>query len=665
MALVSSATGRVEGPGLDDETEAAALAERAAAEVPAPGSEDAPGKLQLHEKAGHRATNKLDTSASMAASSRGAKSAAAAAARSGGFKQTFGSTKVRKRVNLNTLARGAGSIAELAAVAASKGTSYRGEKDGYRARAEAKGVVDFDAVVSAAGILEEKAPQTEQEKAQADDEEELLAGGSGLSRRARTETFVRESVYDKGQSKRIWGELFKVLDCSDVVVQVLDARNPMGTRSRRLEAHLKKEARHKHVVLVLNKCDLVPVWVTRRWVATLSREFPTLAFHASAGVPFGMGALIQLLQQYTRLHSDKPQVSVGFVGYPNVGKSSVINALAKKKVCNVAPVPGETKVWQYITLFRRTFLIDCPGVVPYSDDSETDIVLKGVTRAERLPDPEAHIAAIIDRCEARHLTATYGVEGWRNSVEFLIMIARKRGQLRKGAEPDTALVAKAVINDWQRGKLPWYTRPPGTDAEAAAAATAKEASGMEVEVEEASTSASASGSSSSSSSSSAAAVGSAAPSHDEATSLARASRRGLTAAAGGAKTTPEQPEQDWHRLRVATAWKGATDPDAEAGGGGKGKGTDADAGEDDEAVGSGKRGRAKSKPRRGRTAVAAALAAVPKAVFGSAEAEAAEAAKLAADSAPSSKRAHTAKGKKDKQSRKAAFNAADFDDLDW
>ena len=108
----------------------------------------------------------------------------------------------------------------------------------------------------------------------------------------------------------------------------------------------------------------------------LSREYPTLAFHASIQHPFGKGALIQLLQQFAKLHHDRKQICVGFIGYPNVGKSSVINTLRSKKVCNVAPIPGETKVWQYITLFRRIFLIDCPGVVHASNDSETDIVLK-------------------------------------------------------------------------------------------------------------------------------------------------------------------------------------------------------------------------------------------------------------------------------------------------
>jgi ribosome biogenesis GTPase A len=72
--------------------------------------------------------------------------------------------------------------------------------------------------------------------------------------------------------------------------------------------------------------------VTKRWLHTLSREFPTLAFHASVTNPFGKGSLLSLLRQLARLRSDKKAISVGFIGYPNVGKSSVINALRTKKV---------------------------------------------------------------------------------------------------------------------------------------------------------------------------------------------------------------------------------------------------------------------------------------------------------------------------------------------
>ncbi|KAI3466126.1 hypothetical protein Pfo_022789 [Paulownia fortunei] len=91
---------------------------------------------------------------------------------------------------------------------------------------------------------------------------------------------VRRAKFEKGLSKRIWGELYKVIDSSDVVVQVLDARGPQGTRCYHLEKHLKEHCKHKHMILLLNKCDLVPAWATKGWLRILSKEYPTLAFHA-------------------------------------------------------------------------------------------------------------------------------------------------------------------------------------------------------------------------------------------------------------------------------------------------------------------------------------------------------------------------------------------------
>uniref|UniRef100_A0A8D2N149 Nucleolar GTP-binding protein 2 n=1 Tax=Zonotrichia albicollis TaxID=44394 RepID=A0A8D2N149_ZONAL len=271
---------------------------------------------------------------------------------------------------------------------------------------------------------------------------------------------AQEEIFKKGQSKRIWGELYKVIDSSDVVVQVLDARDPMGTRSPHVESYLKKEKPWKHLIFVLNKCDLIPTWATKRWVTVLSQEYPTLAFHASLTNPFGKGAFIQLLRQFGKLHSDKKQISVGFIGYPNVGKSSVINTLRSKKVCNVAPIAGETKVWQYITLMRRIFLIDCPGVVYPSGDSETDIVLKGVVQVEKIKSPEDHICAVLERAKEEYIRKTYKIESWTDTEDFLEKLAARTGKLLKGGEPDLQTVSKMVLNDWQRGRIPFFVMPP-------------------------------------------------------------------------------------------------------------------------------------------------------------------------------------------------------------
>lgn len=273
------------------------------------------------------------------------------------------------------------------------------------------------------------------------------------------------SNFAKGQSQRIWAELWKVVDSSDVLIQVLDARDPMGTRCRRVERELKgKERRHKHMILLLNKCDLVPTWVTKRWVKVLSQEYPTIAFHASLSNPFGKGALIHLLRQFAMLHREKPQISVGFVGYPNAGKSAVINTLRGKRVCPSAPVPGETKVWRYVTLFRRVFLIDCPGVVYQSDgNTETDSVLKGAIRVESLPEPQLYIPALLERVKPQYIKDLYGVEEFEDAEDLLKKLARKTGKLKKGNQVNTHPAAAKILYDFTRGRLAHFEPPPFED----------------------------------------------------------------------------------------------------------------------------------------------------------------------------------------------------------
>lgn len=263
-----------------------------------------------------------------------------------------------------------------------------------------------------------------------------------------------------GQSKRIYNELFKVIDSSDVLLQVVDVRDPMGTRSSYLENYLKKEKPFKHLVIILNKCDLVPVNVTKAWIKILSKEYPTLSFRASTSNPFGKGDLIGLFRQFASLHKDKKQISIGIVGYPNVGKSSLINALKSKKVCDVAPIAGETKVWQYISLMKGIYLIDCPGVVHPQNETDTEIVLKNVVRIENIQEPESHVGEVLERVDLAFIKKHYKVDEWEDSTDFLEQLARRMGKLSKGGHPDINTTARMVLNDWQRGRLPYFVKPP-------------------------------------------------------------------------------------------------------------------------------------------------------------------------------------------------------------
>lgn len=139
------------------------------------------------------------------------------------------------------------------------------------------------------GSLEELAGETEKMHDTYLDRMEqakLLSGTSGVEEQAGEAapedavlSKAQEPIFSKGQSKRIWNELYKVIDSSDVVIHVLDARDPLGTRCRSVEKYIREEAPHKHLIFVLNKCDLVPtgVAVSKRVSSSNIVAFPLLS----------------------------------------------------------------------------------------------------------------------------------------------------------------------------------------------------------------------------------------------------------------------------------------------------------------------------------------------------------------------------------------------------
>ena len=110
---------------------------------------------------------------------------------------------------------------------------------------------------------------------------------------------------------------------------------------------------------------------------------------------------------------------------------------------------------------KRIYLIDCPGVVPPNQgDSPEDILLRGVVRVENVENPEQYIPAVLKRVKPQHIERTYDVRNFASASEFLEMLARKGGRLLKGGEVDADGVAKMVLHDFLRGKIPWFTPPP-------------------------------------------------------------------------------------------------------------------------------------------------------------------------------------------------------------
>lgn len=123
---------------------------------------------------------------------------------------------------------------------------------------------------------------------------------------------------------------------------------------------------------------------------------------------------------------------------------------------------------------KRIYLIDCPGVVPPNmGDTDEDILLRGVVRIENVENPEQYVAAALKKCKRHHIERTYDARDWETTTEFLEILARKGGKLLKGGEADMDGVAKMVLNDFLRGKIPWFTPPPASAAAWAAAEEAK------------------------------------------------------------------------------------------------------------------------------------------------------------------------------------------------
>ena len=115
---------------------------------------------------------------------------------------------------------------------------------------------------------------------------------------------------------------------------------------------------------------------------------------------------------------------------------------------------------------KRIYLIDCPGVVPPSNnDSPEDILLRGVVRVENVENPEQYIAAVLKKTKPQYIQRTYDVGGFETATEFLQILARKGGRLLKGGEADVDGAAKMVLNDFVRGKIPWFTPPPAVEGQ--------------------------------------------------------------------------------------------------------------------------------------------------------------------------------------------------------
>ena len=243
-----------------------------------------------------------------------------------------------------------------------------------------------------------------------------------------------------------------VISRADIILEVVDARFPDETRNSSVERDVERSK--KPIILVLNKCDFVPKERLERTKARLSKTIPTV--FVSCKDHFGTTMLLHKILELTDIKGR--DILVGVLGYPNTGKSSVINVLAGRHKAGTSSISGYTKGLQNVkAVGSHIMLIDTPGVIPIDENDQYIQGVLAVKDATNLKDPIGVAMKIIERFFADNKTALetfyeVDLEGI-DSYDALMVIGKKCNFLKKKGEVDEMRVAVRIINDWQKGQL--------------------------------------------------------------------------------------------------------------------------------------------------------------------------------------------------------------------
>ncbi|MEZ0247696.1 MAG: GTPase, partial [Thermoproteus sp.] len=250
----------------------------------------------------------------------------------------------------------------------------------------------------------------------------------------------------------------RVVEDSDIVLEVLDARDPLATRNVDVEKLAK--ALGKRVIVALNKADLIPFEIGLKWKEWFEAQGAPAVF-LSAKERLGTRKLMAYIK---RLAPAIP-VRVAVVGYPNVGKSTIINYLKGRHVASTSPKPGWTKGEQLVRAKTWLIVVDTPGVIQSSPDDLALAVVQGAVDPGRVDDAVPYAAALIDRVLKLNPKALeiYGYRG-SSAEEALEYVGRRYGRLMKGGRVNIDEAARRVLVDWIEGKLTYYYEPPSGTA---------------------------------------------------------------------------------------------------------------------------------------------------------------------------------------------------------
>ena len=352
----------------------------------------------------------------------------------------------------------------------------------------------------------------------------------------------------------VWRQLWRVIERSDLIVQIVDARNPLLFRSEDLEAYVKEVDPKKRNLLLVNKADMMTEEQRLTWAEYFEEagiNYRFFSAHLAKELIEGRDAedvlanqdatkpsstteakksLVETVQdmnfvdqqaednvdgedEWTDDETENPEgasshspssktkiltveeledlflenvpadaaadrkTTIGLVGYPNVGKSSTINALVGAKKVSVSATPGKTKHFQTINLSDRVILCDCPGLVfPNFASTKAELVCNGILPIDQLREFTGPAGLVVQRIPKDFLEKVYGIKihlraideggsGSATASDLLRAYAKARGFSTTGyGQPDESRAARYVLKDYVSGKL-LYCHPPPHDPE--------------------------------------------------------------------------------------------------------------------------------------------------------------------------------------------------------
>jgi len=271
-----------------------------------------------------------------------------------------------------------------------------------------------------------------------------------------------------------WQTIARIIKESDIVLYILDARIPEYSLSEEIVKMIKQQGRP--VIYVINKADLVSRTALEKSVDKLKEQGKEVVYTAHKKTNTIRNLLVRIKRIFS-IHGKRPEtlkekyapkkevkhreakadIVVGVIGYPNVGKSTVINALSFKKKAKVAEKAGTTHGMHWIKASEQIKLLDSPGVIPLRYIDETKLALISAKSVDKIKDRDVVAMRIIEMFinkNKKNLEDFYKIklEG-ENSVEILDEIGKKKGHLKKGGEVDDTRTSVMIIRDWQTGRL--------------------------------------------------------------------------------------------------------------------------------------------------------------------------------------------------------------------